>query len=166
VLEVSKEGNQIEHQEIGCPSCNTRVLVDLQKQGEGVLDCPFCGARMEFENGLPLRVKLVARPPREEKYEFLGSVSEIPVDSSKVFRVGNRDVAVFRTGREFYALKNKCPHQGEELSGGKVEDGSVRCSGHGFRFDLKDGKCDRDPDLRASTYDLKIEGDELFIRLS
>ena len=121
---------------------------------------------MEVQNSPTLAVKLLARPFHEEKYELLGSIGEIPVDSSKVYRVGNRDIAVFRTPQQFYALKNQCPHHGFDLSSGQVENGKVRCSGHGFRFDLLSGACDRNPNLVASTYDLKIEGGELFVRLS
>ncbi len=102
----------------------------------------------------------------QERYELLGAIDEIGIDSSRVYKFGKREIAVFRTGDRFYALKNQCPHHGVELNNGLIENGQVRCSGHGFRFDLQSGKCDRDPDLRASTYDLKIEGDELFIRFS
>jgi nitrite reductase/ring-hydroxylating ferredoxin subunit len=151
--------------EIFCPSCQSRVIVEGGHQGGDRLECLSCGVRMEIQAGSTMQVKLVASPSAEVKYELLGSISEIPVDASKVFRIRNRDIAIFRTDQNFYALKNQCPHQGVELSGGHVEDGHVRCSGHGFRFDLNSGKCDRDPLLRASTYDLKIEGDNLFIRL-
>jgi nitrite reductase (NADH) small subunit len=163
---VSKKEREVEHKEARCPSCNSRVPDGFIVDAGVILDCLDCGARMEVQKGSIFQMKLLAHPSRPAKYERLGPISDIPSDSSKVFRVGNRDIAVFRTNQQFFALKNQCPHHGLELSGGKVESGLVRCSGHGFRFDLQSGKCDRDPDLRASTYDLKIEGDELFIRVS
>lgn len=155
----------MEHSEVRCLSCESRVAVESLMPGD-CLECSSCGARMEVQNGPTLAVKLLAWPFREERYELLGSIGEIPIDSSKVYRVGNRDIAVFRTPQQFYALKNQCPHHGFDLSGGQVENGQVRCSGHGFRFDLLSGVCDRNPGLVASTYDLKIEGGELFVRLS
>lgn len=153
------------HSEVRCLSCELRVAVESPMPGD-CLECSSCGARMEVQEGPTLAVKLHPRSFREEKYELLGSIGEIPVDSSKVYRVGNRDIAVFRTPQQFYALKNQCPHHGFDLNSGQVENGHVRCSGHGFRFNLLNGKCDRNPGLVASTYDLKVEGDELFVRLS
>lgn len=39
------------------------------------------------------------------------------------------------------ALKDKCPHQGVELSGGKcTPEGFIECPWHKFQFDIKTGR--------------------------
>jgi nitrite reductase/ring-hydroxylating ferredoxin subunit len=138
-------------------------VVSLQTPRD-CLECEACGARLEVLQGPEITVNILAAPP-VNTFAYLGSVREIPVDSSRLFHVGNQDIAVFRTTEQLFALKNQCPHHGFDLHTGQVENGRVRCSGHGFLFDLRSGQCDRNPGLVASTYDLKIEGDDLFVRL-
>ncbi|MCE9534269.1 MAG: Rieske (2Fe-2S) protein, partial [Planctomycetes bacterium] len=48
-------------------------------------------------------------------------------------------IAVFRTGDEYFAIDDMCPHMGAGLSGGFVEDGIVTCPWHYWRFRLSDG---------------------------
>jgi nitrite reductase/ring-hydroxylating ferredoxin subunit len=102
---------------------------------------------------------------RSANYEFVGTIPEFSEGITRVFRFGVREIAIFQVDGRFYAVKNLCPHHGVELNLGSVENGKVRCPGHGFSFDLTTGACDRDPSLVASTYELKIEGDKVFIRL-
>jgi nitrite reductase/ring-hydroxylating ferredoxin subunit len=120
---------------------------------------------MELQDFGRLRAKLLPRYPEGEKYHLLGEIGEIPSGSTKMFRLNGREIAVFHVNQDYFAFKNSCPHHGVELATAKIENGSIRCPGHGYQFDLKTGQCDRDPFLRASTYDLKIEGDQIFIRM-
>ncbi len=53
--------------------------------------------------------------------------------------VGNRPIAVCRSGGALYALDNVCTHQFALLSDGYVEDGYIECPLHQGRFDLKTG---------------------------
>ena len=53
--------------------------------------------------------------------------------------VGNRPIALCRSGGALYALDNVCTHQFALLSDGYVEDGYIECPLHQGRFDLKTG---------------------------
>jgi nitrite reductase/ring-hydroxylating ferredoxin subunit/DNA-directed RNA polymerase subunit RPC12/RpoP len=164
-LGVSEPEGGMGHLEVRCPSCAFRLDIEFLLKPRDCTECANCGARLEVLQEASTTIRLLAGLENEE-YTYLGPVREIPIHSAKVFRVGNRDIAVFRTPEECFALKNQCPHHGFDLHTGQLENGMIRCSGHGFRFDLRSGKCDRNPALIASTYDLKIQGDELFVRLS
>jgi nitrite reductase (NADH) small subunit len=98
-------------------------------------------------------------------YQRLGRIEEITTGSSKTFRVGNREIAVFHYDGKYFALKNMCPHHGLELHTGSVTDKRVKCPGHGFSFDLETGECDRDRTLCASTFEVRVESGELFVRI-
>jgi UDP-MurNAc hydroxylase len=52
-----------------------------------------------------------------------------------------------------YRVQRYCPHQRADLSRfGRVEDGVLTCLMHGWRFDLKTGRC-----LTAETHRIKAE---------
>jgi nitrite reductase (NADH) small subunit len=71
----------------------------------------------------------------------LGSIDAIPTGEARVFRVGERDVAVFRCrSGEVYATDAECPHRGGPLADGLVGARSVICPLHGFVFDLCSGE--------------------------
>jgi nitrite reductase/ring-hydroxylating ferredoxin subunit len=65
---------------------------------------------------------------------------------------------------EFYAVQDGCSHNGESLSGGRVNYiGEIICPWHNYRFDLKSGRaCDSDcADLR--TFPVRYDASGFFI---
>jgi nitrite reductase (NADH) small subunit len=70
----------------------------------------------------------------------LGSLWQIPLGEGRVFKAGDRNIAVFR-GRDggVHATDPFCPHRQGPLADGLVGAGTVTCPFHGFRFDLRTG---------------------------
>jgi nitrite reductase/ring-hydroxylating ferredoxin subunit len=101
-------------------------------------------------------------------------VRELPPGSRKLVHVDGRDIVIFNIGGEFFALLNRCPHQGGNLCEGKLiglvessepgvyrysrEGEILRCPWHGWEFDVRTGKswCDS-ARIRTKTYDVGIE---------
>jgi 3-phenylpropionate/trans-cinnamate dioxygenase ferredoxin subunit len=88
--------------------------------------------------------------------------------------VGGREIGIFNVAGEYFALGNRCPHNGGSLCKGRIiglveasEPGSyrfsrrgefVRCPWHGWEFDLCTGKSWCEPDrTKVRSYDLKVE---------
>ena len=69
----------------------------------------------------------------------LGPLERIPLGEGRTFRVGDRDVAEFRTRAGLFATDAMCPHRGGRLADGLVGDGRVICPLHGFKFALATG---------------------------
>ena len=86
----------------------------------------------------------------------VGKVSDFEDGDRKIVDVNGRSVGVFRIGDEFYALRNRCPHQFGPLclgtfaqraisSGpGDVHMGSgpplLACPWHGWEYDIATGQ--------------------------
>ena len=47
-------------------------------------------------------------------------VRELPPGSRKLVQVDGRPIVIFNIGGEFFALLNRCPHQGGNLCEGKL----------------------------------------------
>lgn len=91
----------------------------------------------------------------------VAEVGEIPSGSSKRLMLKGRPVAVFNAKGEFFALLDRCPHEGASLCrGGRVgltrssSPGTydytragefIRCPWHGWEFDLRTGQSYCDP---------------------
>eukprot|EP00913_Durusdinium_trenchii_P023412 g21990.t1 len=59
-----------------------------------------------------------------------------------VFKKSPKQIAVFRTRDAYYAVDNRCPHEGYPLAEGSVDDDCLlTCNWHNWKFQLSDGKC-------------------------
>ena len=104
----------------------------------------------------------------------VATVAEIPPGGRKLVTVRGRSIAVFNLDGEFFALANRCPHRGGDLSKGLLtglvlsgEPGEyeyirrgeiIRCPWHSWEFDIRTGKSWCDPDkVKARRYGVSVE---------
>ena len=92
-------------------------------------------------------------------------VGDVPEGQGRTFRVGDDYVAVFRVGGEYYALDDFCPHMGASLGASDLHGEMVVCNRHMWAFRLADGTSPDVPTLRAVTFEVRVEGDEIQVRL-
>lgn len=87
--------------------------------------------------------------------------TEIPPGGNKVVDIDGRDIVVFHVNGEFFALLNRCPHEGAPLDKAACvarltspEPGVyhrsrvgefLRCAWHGWEFDMRNGQSWFDP---------------------
>lgn len=66
-------------------------------------------------------------------------------------------VCVARTADgDHVALLDRCPHRDVALSGGVVQDGTLICPGHFWRFDVTTGRRTDLPDQGARVYPTRV----------
>lgn len=92
---------------------------------------------------------------------IVARADEIAPGERKLVQVGGRSLGVFNVGGEYYALRNRCPHQGGPLCEGlqfaplgssgpgeytRGTDGEIiRCPWHGWEFSVRTGRSWFDP---------------------
>ncbi len=82
-----------------------------------------------------------------------------------VFRLDNRQIAIFRTKHGIYACNNRCPHEGYPLSEGTLDgDCKLTCNWHNWKFDLETGENQRDGD-RLRTYPVDVRGGDVWVEI-
>jgi nitrite reductase/ring-hydroxylating ferredoxin subunit len=96
----------------------------------------------------------------------VGRVGELAEGQVKVVQVNGQPIALFHVGGRYYALEAACPHEGEPLADGVMEGLRIICPWHGYDFHVKTGECGMDPDLRALTYPVKVQDDDLLIEMA
>lgn len=96
-------------------------------------------------------------------YYEVAKVSELAPGSGKTVYVNDRQLALFNLDGTFYAIDDGCPHRGAPLSEGYLQGDKVLCSWHCFDFSLKNGSCEVVPELKVATYEVKVEGDTIYV---
>ncbi len=92
---------------------------------------------------------------------IVAKVDEIPAGGSLLAKVAGRDLGIFFVNGEYFALLNRCPHEGAPLARGRLchlveadEPGEfrlsrhgeiLRCPWHGWEFDIRTGQSYCDP---------------------
>jgi nitrite reductase/ring-hydroxylating ferredoxin subunit len=111
----------------------------------------------------------------------VGKVSDFGNGDRKIVDVNGKSVGVFRVGDQFYALRNRCPHQWGPLCLGDFApravsagpgdvhlDGGpplIACPWHGWEYDLATGQSFMGPgrgNMAARSYEVRVlPGSEL-----
>jgi 3-phenylpropionate/trans-cinnamate dioxygenase ferredoxin subunit len=102
----------------------------------------------------------------------VAEVGEIPDGGRKIVRLEGREIGLFHVDGEYFALRNRCPHQGGALCDGQLfpsiisrqpgeyicgERRLLACPWHGWEFDIRTGKSWFDPEkLRVRSYDVSV----------
>jgi nitrite reductase/ring-hydroxylating ferredoxin subunit len=92
---------------------------------------------------------------------------EVPEGALAAFAVPGAawPVLVTALGDEVIAVAGVCPHEDVALAGGRLEGGAVVCPGHGYRFDLRSGRCHH-PALALRRYRVTVEAGEVWADLA
>lgn len=100
-----------------------------------------------------------------DEFVPLANIDAIADGEGASFTVGDRVIAVFRYGGEFFAIDDMCPHMGASLSAGTVCDGTVTCPWHAWRFCIREGTWCDNPRLKIDRFDVRVEDDQILVRV-
>jgi len=104
----------------------------------------------------------------------VAAAGEIAPGGRKLLTLSGREIGVFNHGGEYFALLNRCPHQGGALCKGTLvglvtskQPGRfdysragelLKCPWHGWAYDIRTGQswCDPD-DTKVKSYEVTVE---------
>ncbi len=95
----------------------------------------------------------------------LARAGDVPEGQGRTFRVGECCIALFLVDGAYYALDDFCPHMGASLGASDLRGDRVVCNRHMWAFRLADGSSPDGPSLRAQTYEVRVAGDAIQVRL-
>lgn len=92
-------------------------------------------------------------------------LSDIPVNGVRDFEIeGGERVLVANFSEKYYAYNGKCPHQGTCLAEGFFDGAVLTCNKHLWQWDITTGKPIGLAEAPLESYQVEIEGGELFVR--
>jgi NAD(P)H-dependent nitrite reductase small subunit len=100
------------------------------------------------------------------EFVVVGRVNDFAPGAGTMVTVAGRHVALFRLGDQFFALDNMCLHRGGPLCEGRIASDIVTCPWHGWSYQIRTGTMVQDPRVGVSKHDVRIDGDEVAVRLT
>ncbi|MCA9189652.1 MAG: Rieske 2Fe-2S domain-containing protein [Planctomycetales bacterium] len=95
------------------------------------------------------------------EYTTIAEVGSIAEGKSAVFKVQGRMIAVFNVGGQYHAIDDFCPHMGASLAEGHVEEDTVTCPWHAWRFRVTDGTWCDNPRIKIDAFPVRLEGNQI-----
>jgi nitrite reductase (NADH) small subunit len=93
-------------------------------------------------------------------------LEDIPRLGSRPVQSAGGMIAVFRTADdEVFALRDRCPHKGGQLSQGLVSGKAVTCPMHGWKIQFENGEAVAPDKGCARPYPAKVEAGMVWIDL-
>ena len=99
------------------------------------------------------------------RWFHVARVDEVPPGRGKTVRAGDRELALFNDGGEFFAVDDTCPHQGASLGEGMLHEGRVICPWHSWIFELRTGACRGVPQLAVTSYATRRSGEAVEVEI-
>lgn len=81
-----------------------------------------------------------------------------------VYPKGLPIILVKKEGR-IYAMANKCPHMGCPLGGGTLDEYTLKCPCHDWKFDITTGQFLAAKELRIPIFPAKVSEGKVFLNL-
>lgn len=117
-----------------------------------------CEHSSSHRDGCPL-----SRAPR---YVPVGPADALADGQRREYVVEGHELVVVRLDGAWYALTNRCPHQGGPLGRGRLEQGQLVCPWHQWRFDPRTGRsCWPEGYTRVAQYAVKVEHGQILVDL-
>jgi nitrite reductase/ring-hydroxylating ferredoxin subunit len=100
-----------------------------------------------------------------EEFIKAASVNDfVSIPLKKVVIMG-KEICIFKNSGSFYATTNICPHQGGPLDEGELQETCIVCPWHGWAFDVTNGSCQLNENIKIQTFETKIEGNNILLKI-
>ncbi len=101
-----------------------------------------------------------------EQWHDVAMADELKPGGYEVIDVDDLLIAVFNVAGEFYAIEDICTHDGEELTGGPIDNDQIICPRHGARFCLRTGAALTPPAYEAvATFATRVVDGRVQVRV-
>lgn len=107
----------------------------------------------------------IANIPTNSYWVRIANVNELHENQILAVRVENQNVILHRKGDNIKCYRNACSHLGFPLDKGKVENNMITCASHQFEYDLNTGKCLTVPDISLQSYEVRVKGDKVYVKV-
>lgn len=103
-----------------------------------------------------------------DNLRYLCQTTEINPSESRSFLIVDEpgielEIAVFNVAGKYYAISNRCKHEGGPLSEGELKEGIVTCPWHGWKYSIADGKSPHKGGDSVDSYETSVLNGRLYV---
>lgn len=95
---------------------------------------------------------------------LIAANAQVAVGRVTTIHIARKKICVAHTSEGFFAVNDKCPHNGASLGSGHcTAEGSVVCPMHRYHFDLRTGRAKSGLGDYVQPYPIEVRDDGVFI---
>ena len=91
--------------------------------------------------------------------------SSLPEDTVRLAFPRGLSVILIRKAGRVYALRNQCAHMSCTLAGGLLDEYTLQCPGHEWKFDITTGEFVAAREIRIQTFRCKSEDGQIHVEM-
>ena len=102
----------------------------------------------------------------EVEFVTVADLSEFDVNPALCIEKKGKQIALFKQNGDFFAIDNRCTHQGGSLCEGTLKDGEVECPLHGSHFEIDTGEATAPPAVEnVNKYNVRVRSKKVEVEL-
>jgi nitrite reductase/ring-hydroxylating ferredoxin subunit len=91
--------------------------------------------------------------------------SQLPENGmTAVYPKGLQILLIKRSGH-IYAISDKCAHMTCSLASGVLEDYTLKCPCHDWKYDIRNGEFLNAKEIKLPLYDIKVSDGNIFVKV-
>ena len=105
---------------------------------------------------------------RKAQMEFVvvAETSELEANPTLCIEKKGKQIALFKQNGNFFAIDNRCTHQGGSLCEGTLKDGEIECPLHGSHFEIGTGEATAPPAVEdVNKYNVRVRSEKVEVEL-
>lgn len=91
---------------------------------------------------------------------------ELKEGHMKHVQVSGKSILIVKQAGQIFAVSNICPHESCSLDKGVLNEYSVMCPCHGWKFDIRNGEFIENKMITLTTYPCKIENGKIYVQVA
>jgi 3-phenylpropionate/trans-cinnamate dioxygenase ferredoxin subunit len=100
----------------------------------------------------------------EEEFIPVLNESELAEGTMKGVDADGTPVLLIKKRGKIYAYDDRCPHQQCQISHGEIDNVSVVCPCHDWRFKIETGEYEEEPAIVMTSFECKVENGKIYVK--
>jgi len=100
-------------------------------------------------------------------FRTVATASDVPESTGLTVDLDGISLLICRSGNEIVIVENRCSHQNQPLSDGRIRNGYIFCPVHGMRFKLKTGEAiGQLTQVPIKVFETRVMGGDVQVRIA
>ncbi len=98
-----------------------------------------------------------------ENFVKVARKDAIPPGQLLAVEAGELEIVLYNVNGTLHATRDSCTHQNHPLSKGELRGKYIKCTLHGWEYDVTNGTYQGNPEICVGRFPVKTEGDDVYV---